>query len=214
MVIFWYSNYLVFVAKPPVYLGSSPPPCLFRALSKSYLRGWVLGFSPQCGLLNKTLSLNFCVVYFFLLMVHQEEKTVCTKAQTGKGAGCSEGGDWRQHDVEAFWCCMWGRREQRAWGTSRFPARPLPLIVVVVTGLDTKSCPTLVTPRTGARQAPLSVGFPREGYWSGLPFASPGDLPNPGIKPSSFVLQTDSLHSEPLGKSCGHRQEIWCGGTG
>ena len=82
-----------------------------------------------------------------------------------------------------------GAESREPGGTSRFPARPLPLIVLVVTGLDTKSCPTLVTPRTGARQAPLSVGFPREGYWSGLPFASPGDLPNPGIEPSSFVLQ-------------------------
>ena len=48
--------------------------------------------------------------------------------------------------------------------------------------------PTLVTPWTVARQAPLSTGFPRQEYWSGLPFPSPGVLPNPGIKPASSAL--------------------------
>ena len=46
-----------------------------------------------------------------------------------------------------------------------------------------KSCSTLVTPWTVACQAPLSMGFSRQEYWSGLPFPSLGDLPNPGIKP-------------------------------
>ena len=50
-----------------------------------------------------------------------------------------------------------------------------------------------VTPWTGAHQAPLSVGFPRQQYWSGLPFPSPGDLPDPGIEPMSSALQADSL---------------------
>ena len=49
-------------------------------------------------------------------------------------------------------------------------------------GLVAKLCSTLVTPWTVAFQAPLSVGFSRQEYWSGLPFSSPGDLPNPGIK--------------------------------
>ena len=44
------------------------------------------------------------------------------------------------------------------------------------------------------------MGFPRQEYWSGLPFPSPGDLPNPGIEPGSPALQTDSLPSEPPGK--------------
>ena len=43
-------------------------------------------------------------------------------------------------------------------------------------------------------------GFSRQGYWSGLPYSPPGDLPNPGIKPRSPLLQGDSLSSEPLGK--------------
>ena len=57
------------------------------------------------------------------------------------------------------------------------------------------------TPRTVAYQAPLSMGFSRQESWSGLPFPSPGDLPNPGIKLGSPALQTDALPSEPPGKS-------------
>ena len=55
-------------------------------------------------------------------------------------------------------------------------------------------------PWTVAHQAPLSMGFSRQGYWSGLPFPSPGDLPDPGIKPSSPAMQADALTSEPPGK--------------
>ena len=51
----------------------------------------------------------------------------------------------------------------------------------------------LATPWTGAYQAPLSPGFSRQEYWSGLPFPSPGDLPNPGIEPRSSTLQVDCL---------------------
>ena len=58
-----------------------------------------------------------------------------------------------------------------------------------------------VIPWTVAYQAPPSLGFSRQEYWSGLPFPSPGDLPNPGIKPGSPVLQADALPSEPSGKS-------------
>ena len=50
------------------------------------------------------------------------------------------------------------------------------------------------------RQAPLSMGFPKQEYWSGLPFPPPGDLPNPRIKPRSSALHTDSLPSEAPGK--------------
>ena len=57
-----------------------------------------------------------------------------------------------------------------------------------------------VTPQAVACQASLSMGFSRQEYWSGLPFAPPGDLPNPGIKPMSPALQADSLPTEPPGK--------------
>jgi len=55
------------------------------------------------------------------------------------------------------------------------------------------------TPWTVVHQAPLSIGFPREEYWSGLPFPSPGDLPDPGIKLSFLTLQADSLPLSHLG---------------
>ena len=57
------------------------------------------------------------------------------------------------------------------------------------------------TPWTVARQAPLSMGFSRQEYWSGLPFPPSEDLPNPGIESRSPTLQADSLPSEPPGKS-------------
>ena len=69
-------------------------------------------------------------------------------------------------------------------------------MVVVVGGLVAKSCPTLETPWTVACQTPLSMGFSRQEYWSGLPFPSPGDLPDPGIEPGAPALQADSLPTE------------------
>ena len=57
------------------------------------------------------------------------------------------------------------------------------------------------TPWTVACQAPPSMGFSSQEYWSRLTFPSPGDLPDPGIEPRSPTLQTDSLPSEPPGKS-------------
>ena len=58
-----------------------------------------------------------------------------------------------------------------------------------------------MTPWTVARQAPLSMGFSRQEHWSGFPFPSPEDLPDPGIKAGSPALQEDSLPSEPPGKN-------------
>ena len=63
------------------------------------------------------------------------------------------------------------------------------------------------TPWTVARQAPLSVGFSRQEYWSGLPCPSPGGFPDPRVEPGSLALQADSLlaglRGEPEGRS-------WC----
>ena len=66
--------------------------------------------------------------------------------------------------------------------------------------LVAKSCLTLATPWTVACQAPLSMEFSRQEYWSGLPFPSPGDLPNPGIELGSPALQANSLPTELWGK--------------
>ena len=63
-------------------------------------------------------------------------------------------------------------------------------------GLVAKSCPIPATPWTIAHQTPLSMGSSKQEYWSGLPFPSPGDLPNPGIRPRSHILQADSLPTE------------------
>ena len=65
-----------------------------------------------------------------------------------------------------------------------------------------QSCPTLLQPHglCVACQAPLSMGFSRQEYWSGLPFPSPGDLPDPGIELVSPALQADSIPSQPPGK--------------
>ena len=65
------------------------------------------------------------------------------------------------------------------------------------------------TPWTVAHQAPPSMGFSRQEYWSGLPFLSPGDLPNPGIEPRSPTLQVDALTSEPPGRLCVGLLQWW-----
>ena len=67
-------------------------------------------------------------------------------------------------------------------------------------GLVAKSWPTPVTPWTVTHQAPLSMGSSRQEYWSGFPFSSPGDLPDPGIEPRSPILQADYLPPELQGK--------------
>ena len=88
-------------------------------------------------------------------------------------------------------------------------------------GLVTKLCPTLATPWTAACQASLFIGFPRQEYCSGLPFPSPGDLPDLGIEPMSPALQADSFPPSHQGRiaSClklcskgkGRMQYIaWC----
>ena len=63
------------------------------------------------------------------------------------------------------------------------------------------------TPWTVAHQAPPSMGFSGQEYWSGLPFPSPGDLPDPGTEPRSPTLQADTLTSEPPGKPYMHKSK-------
>ena len=72
----------------------------------------------------------------------------------------------------------------------------------------THTRPTLVTPWTVARQAPLAMGFSRQGYWSGLPIPSPGHLPDPGIGPTSPMspaLVGEFFPAEP------HEEVAHCG---
>ena len=65
--------------------------------------------------------------------------------------------------------------------------------------LVAKSCPTLAIPWIVIWQASLSMGFSREEYWSGLPFPSPGDLPDPGIEPASPALTDGFFTTESPG---------------
>ena len=67
--------------------------------------------------------------------------------------------------------------------------------------LVTQSCPLFVTPWTVARQTPLSMGFSRQEYWSGVALPSPGDLPSPRTEPRSPTVQADSLPFELPGSN-------------
>ena len=80
------------------------------------------------------------------------------------------------------------------------------LVVVVVWFLS--RIQLFASPWTAVCQSPLSIGFPRQEYWSGLPFPSPGNLPDPGIKPVSSSLQEDFFTTEPLGKPTHSRLAI------
>ena len=111
--------------------------------------------------------------------------------------------------------CWWGR-VQKVFAFAEFPSSPglytakkfscvgEELCVLEVKEVKVKvkvkllSCVQLsAIPWTVVYQASLSMGFSRQEYWSGLPFPSPGDLPDPGIEPRSPALQADALPSEP-----------------
>ena len=77
-------------------------------------------------------------------------------------------------------------------------------VCLCVVCLVTQSCLTLKTPWTAACQAPLSMGFSRQEYWSVLPFPSPRDLPDPEMEPGSPALQAESLPTELQGKPIPH----------
>ena len=86
--------------------------------------------------------------------------------------------------------------EQGAYGKFCFP-------LSFVVNLKVKSLSRVqlfATPWTVAYQAPPSMGFSRQEYWSGVPLPSPRDLPDPGVEPGSPALYADALLSEPPGK--------------
>ena len=92
-------------------------------------------------------------------------------------------------------------REMEIKTTMRYHLTPIRVIVVLVTQSYSTLCDPAITVTC---QAPLSMEFSRQEYWSGLPFLTPGDLPDPGIEPESPVspaMQVDSLPAEILGKS-------------
>ena len=75
-----------------------------------------------------------------------------------------------------------------------------PSIIMKVKVLVPQSCPTLCNPMDCSHQAPLSMVFSRQEYWSGVPFPSPGDLPNSGIEPVRLALAGGFFTADPLGK--------------
>ena len=113
---------------------------------------------------------------------------------------------WERHSCEADpqlrRTPQWARTDNRGqsdwilgWVTLPFPFR-----LLCGAGLVTESWKLFVTPRSVAHQTPLSMEFPRQEYWSGLPFPSPRDLPNLGAEPRFLALQAGSLLPAPLGK--------------
>ena len=86
------------------------------------------------------------------------------------------------------------------WIVSSWQKPPLVYIMSQVKVKSLSRVRLFATPWTVAYQAPLSVGFSRQEYWSGLPLPSPWNLPDPGIEPRSLTLQADSLPSKPPGK--------------
>ena len=134
-----------------------------------------------------------------------------------------EGGKWKQWQIlfslgskitadsncshEIKWCLVF-RRKAMTNLDSILKSIDITLLtkVSIVKWSEVKrrslSCVQLfATPWTVAYQAPSSMRFSRQEYWSGLPFPSPGDLPEPGIKPGSLTLRADALTSEPPGKA-------------
>ena len=89
-----------------------------------------------------------------------------------------------------------------------FLAKPSASLVKLMVCACLVTCPVqlFVTLWTVAKKAPLSMKFPRQEYWSGLPLPSPGDLPDPGIELGSPALQEDSLPTELRGKPSQHLQ--------
>ena len=121
------------------------------------------------------------------------------RSWVASGQPVSEGRSPCRHTLNS--AVLQGRQ---SWGSNPSPppgpagAQPIGVSVfqkeLESESVSARLCLTLWTE---ARQAPLSMDFSRQEYWSGLPFPSPGNLPDPGIKPRSPVLQADSLPSEP-----------------
>ena len=91
--------------------------------------------------------------------------------------------------------CRW---MEQMFSSSLGPAKTFPAKTVKVKSLS--HVQLFATPWTVAYQAPPSMGFSGQEYWSGLPFPSPGDLPDPGIESGTPAFQAEALTSEPPGK--------------
>ena len=125
------------------------------------------------------------------LRKHEHERAPGASRETDRGQ-CFLFASWSLKDIWFTWC-----------HAIRFLLKNkqlLPLNASLDGGLVTKLCPTFAIPRTVALQVSLSMGFSSQEYCSGLPFPSPGHLPDLGMDPGSPALQEDCLLSEPPGK--------------
>ena len=106
---------------------------------------------------------------------------------------------WRGSSQPRDWSCIsHDSCNAGHFFTTETMGRPNDIMKVKVKSLS--HVQLFATPWTVAYQASLSMGFSRQEYWIVFPFPSPGDLPDPGIKPRSPTLQADALPSEPPGK--------------
>ena len=143
---------------------------------------------------------NFCYCYWIRLP-GQETRDMGLMPWSGRAPGEGNGNPLQYSCLEnsmdkgAWWATVHGvAKSWYGW------AHTHSMWLVVVWCYSLSCLRLFVTQWTVAHQAPLSIEFSRQGSWSGLPFPSPGDLPNSGIKPRSPALQADSLPSEPPGK--------------
>ena len=115
------------------------------------------------------------------------------------GGSCP--GHWNIFRSDSGLHPLWATSMTHWWPSKIAPhVAKYPLVKVTVLVAHISCIWLFATPWTVAHQSSLPMGFSRQEYWSGLPFPSPGDLSNPGIKSESPTLQADSLQSEPPGK--------------
>ena len=113
------------------------------------------------------------------------KKSACKAGDLGliSGSGRSpEGGNGNPLQYS----CLGNPMDRETWQVTVLQSHFSRVQLCVYSGLVTQLCPALATAWTVAHQAPLSMGFSRQEYWSGLPFPPSGDLPNTGIKPTSL----------------------------
>ena len=105
------------------------------------------------------------------------------------------------HLLDPLWTISFIKGSPLSCGSSNHPCLKLGIMPSVVGVLESLNCIwRFASPWTAALQAPLSMGFSRQEYWSGLPFPSPGGFPHPGIQPKSPALAGGFLTTKPPGK--------------
>ena len=112
--------------------------------------------------------------------------------------------EWNSMELEIRFCRTWEEIRLQASGLTSYGTPFKGLILESIIWSEVKSLSRVwlfVTSWTVAYWTPPSMGFSRQEYWRGLPFPSPGELPDPGIKPRSPALRADALPSGPPGKS-------------